>query len=73
MDNLPNCIVIKHVLVGQGLVGRPARLEIHRGRGYSGDDLPIYRTFDRVPALAKWLSDNGYRYVPDTHAEWTRI
>ena len=67
MDNLPSRIVIKHVLVGQGLVGRPARLEVHRGSAQ-----PVYRTFDRVPELAKWLNTNGYRYVPDTHGEWMR-
>lgn len=71
MDNLPSRITIKHVLVGQGLVGRPARLEVHRDITFGGHHL--YRSFDRVPELAKWLNTNDYRYVPDTHGEWMRL
>jgi hypothetical protein len=73
MDNLPHVLTIKHVLVGQGLVGRPSRLEVHREVEGGRSLEHIYRTFDRVPELAKWLNDNGYAYVPGSNGEWCRL
>jgi hypothetical protein len=71
MDNLPHVITIKHVLVGQGLVGRPSRIEVHRDE--RANTIPVYRTFDRIAELAKWLNDNGYAYVPGSNGEWCRL
>lgn len=72
MDNLPAFITIKHVLVGQGLVGRPSRLEVIEENN-SGVGERVYREFDRVPELAKWLDTNGYAYVPGSNGEWGRL
>lgn len=71
MDNLPNVIVIKCVLFGEGLVGRPTRIEFHREAEYGIN--VVYRSFGSVAEASRWLDTNGYRYVPASHAEWVRM